>query len=154
MKKQKKRKINWGQWIMMISFMLIGGICGILMMEYIDKFNAAEKSSAENITTLILLFLGMYVAMFLQIIIHEGGHLVFGLLTGYQFSSFRIGSFMWINENGNLRFKRLSLAGTGGQCLMNPPEMVDGKIPYVLYNLGGSVLNTLYAVLLIFLFVM
>ncbi|NLB40977.1 MAG: hypothetical protein GX815_01705, partial [Clostridiales bacterium] len=26
---------------------------------------------------------------------------------------------------------------------MAPPDMKDGKIPYVLYNLGGSILNIL-----------
>jgi len=32
---------------------------------------------------------------------------------------------------------------------MNPPEMVDGKIPYVLYNLGGSILNVVASVVFV-----
>lgn len=28
---------------------------------------------------------------------------------------------------------------------MNPPDMVDGKIPYILYNLGGSLMNFISA---------
>ena len=66
---------------------------------------------------------------------------MFGLLTGYKFSSFRIASFMWQKENRKIKLKRISIAGTGGQCLMIPPDMKDGKIPLMLYNLGGSFIN-------------
>lgn len=48
---------------------------------------------------------------------------------------------MWVKENNQLKFKSLSITGTGGQCLMSPPEMKDGKIPIILYNLGGAILN-------------
>jgi hypothetical protein len=30
---------------------------------------------------------------------------------------------------------------------MNPPDLVDGRIPVVLYNLGGSLMNLLTALL-------
>lgn len=149
MVKKDKKKIQWGQWIMVIGFTLLGGICGVLIAEYIDRSVSSGKSAGETIFTVILLFVGMYVSMFLQIVIHEAGHLLFGLLSGYQFSSFRIGSFMWINKIGKLEFKRMSLAGTGGQCLMNPPELVNGKMPYVLYNLGGSILNIISSLIFI-----
>lgn len=81
--------------------------------------------------------------MYIQTIIHEAGHLVFGLFTGYRFSSFRIANFIWIKENDKLSFKRLFISGTAGQCLLIPPEMIDGKIPVVLYNLGGSLMNVI-----------
>lgn len=77
----------------------------------------------------------------LQTIIHEAGHLIFGLLSGYQFSSFRIFSFMWLKENEKIKLKRLSIMGTAGQCLMTPPDLKNGKIPVMLYNLGGVLLN-------------
>lgn len=87
------------------------------------------------------IFVAAYVCLFLQTIIHEAGHLICGLLSGYQFSSFRIFSFMWLRENGKLKLRRLSIAGTGGQCLMAPPDMKDGKIPVMLYNFGGVLMN-------------
>ncbi|MFR5601384.1 MAG: M50 family metallopeptidase [Lachnospiraceae bacterium] len=89
----------------------------------------------------------VFFASYIQIIVHEAGHLAAGLLSGYQFSSFRIGSFMLVKDAGKMKCKRLFLAGTGGQCLMNPPDMIDGKIPYFLYNLGGSLLNIVVALL-------
>jgi len=96
----------------------------------------------------------MYVAIFIQLIIHEAGHLVFGLLSGYKFSTFRIFSFMWVKENEKVRLRRLSIAGTGGQCLMSPPDMKDGKIPLVLYNLGGSLMNVIASALFFVLYIL
>ncbi|MEE1087216.1 MAG: M50 family metallopeptidase [Schaedlerella sp.] len=145
MAKKKKQKIQWGQYIAVIFFILIGAVCGVLMAEYTFTSEGSGETLGEKLASIAVLLLGMYVAMFLQIIIHEAGHLLFGLLTGYRFSSFRIGSFMLAKIRGKFCFKRLSLAGTGGQCLMSPPDMSDGKIPYVLYNLGGSIMNVITA---------
>lgn len=139
--KQKKKKIVWQQYIAMAFFVLIGAVCGFLMISYIDKGTDDGAPLYKEILSFVGLFLGMYAAIFVQMIIHEAGHLVFGLLSGYKFSSFRIFSFMWVKENGKIKFRRLSLAGTGGQCLMTPPDMADGKIPVALYNLGGSMMN-------------
>lgn len=97
----------------------------------------------------------MFLSFFLQLIIHEGGHLAAGLLTGYRFSSFRIGSLMLLKTSKGYSFKKYSLAGTGGQCLLIPPEKrTDGTYPYKLYHLGGVLLNLTTAVLffVIFLF--
>ena len=139
-KKQKKSK-NHGNLLMMLCFMLIGAVCGIVMMEYIDYVFGDNLPVGESLFNLAVAFFGMYIAIFLQIIIHETGHLIAGLLTGYTFSSFRFGSLMWMKDNETIKFRKLSLAGTGGQCLMNPPDMVDGKMPFVFYNLGGSLMN-------------
>ena len=141
MKESKKKKLQWQQWISVGFFMLIGAACGFLMVRYIEEGASSERSFYEELLTLAGLFLGMYVSIFLQLIIHEAGHLVFGLKSGYRFSSFRIGSFMLLKENGKTVCRKLSLAGTGGQCLMVPPEMRDGKIPVILYNLGGCIMN-------------
>lgn len=103
--------------------------------------NIRNLTFGQYLAGLGLLLLQLYLAFFLQIIIHEGGHLVFGLLTGYGFSSFRILSFMLVRKNGKLTLRRFGLSGTAGQCLMSPPEMKDGKMPYVLYNLGGVLMN-------------
>ena len=146
MKQEKKRKKKSGKlqnMLMMVFFMVIGGVCGVMMGPYIGVLFDSGKTMGQILLECALLFVGLYVAMFLEIIIHEAGHMVFGLLTGYKFSSFRIMSFMLLKEEDGMKFRRLSLAGTGGQCLMIPPDMVDGKFPFVLYNLGGSLLNIL-----------
>lgn len=79
----------------------------------------------------------MLVSILFMVVTHEGGHLIFGLLTGYQFVSFRIFSVMLLRENGKFRIRKQKVPGTAGQCLMAPPPKINGKYPYVLYNLGG-----------------
>lgn len=138
---KKKKPIQWQQYVSVAVFMLIGAVCGVLMAWHLDSIVTAGSTFREDIATLVVLFLGMYISFLVQLVAHELGHLAFGLLTGYRFSSFRIGSFMWVKEDGKLHLRRLSIAGTGGQCLMIPPEMEDGKMPVVLYNLGGSIMN-------------
>lgn len=79
----------------------------------------------------------MLVSIVFMIATHELGHLIFGLLTGYRFISFRIFSFMLVKSEGKWAIRRMSVPGTVGQCLMAPPEKKNGKFPFVLYNLGG-----------------
>lgn len=140
--KKKNRKSGQlaGQIAGVLLYMLIGGLCGGLFIRY------GEVLPDSFALTMALLLGGVYVAMVLQIAIHEAGHLVFGLLTGYRFCSYRFFSLMWIRQDGKLQFRRMSLAGTGGQCLMAPPDWRE-DCPYVLYNLGGVLMNLLSAAL-------
>ncbi len=142
--KKKKGSVNW---LGMLSFMLIGAVCGILIMLHLEHAEEAGVSTPGQILRIVLLVIGMYAAITLQIIIHEAGHLVFGLLTGYRFSSFRIFNLMLVKDSGRLRLRHLSIAGTGGQCLMCPPDLVDGTMPFMLYNFGGAIMNILAALI-------
>ena len=135
-----KSKRTGGQILGIVFYMTIGAACGILILDYIEKLPLTEMPSG-GLLLFIPLLLSVYAALLLQIVIHEAGHLVFGLATGYQFVSFRIWSLMWVKKDGKLLFKRMSLAGTGGQCLMSPPDLVDGKMPVLLYNFGGAIMN-------------
>ncbi|MBQ8518802.1 MAG: hypothetical protein IJ455_04235 [Agathobacter sp.] len=134
----KKQKKNLGQIIFIIFMLLAGMVCGVVVGEFISSAEEHGKATWEY---LLLLVVAIYVAMFIQIVVHETGHLAFGLATGYQFSSFRIGSLMVLKENGKIKLRKFSIAGTGGQCLMSPPDLVDGQMPVVLYNLGGCIFN-------------
>ena len=73
----------------------------------------------------------LYGAYLIQVVIHESGHLVAGLKCGFRFLSFRIGPFTLIKKSGRILLKRLSVAGTGGQCLMIPPEEDTDEKPFV-----------------------
>lgn len=112
------------------------GLCGLHGILSIDS-----ASLGQYLLCVCWLVAAAVAALYGQIILHEGGHMVFGLLTGYRFVSFRIGSWMVQKENGKLRLHRYTLAGTGGQCLMAPPDIANGKIPYQLYNAGGALFN-------------
>ena len=139
---KEKKKSRLGSHLISISFFtIIGVILGFAMIAFLEwQLPENLPSSVKAVRTCIMLVL-LYLSWFLHIVIHEAGHLICGLLTGYSFSSFRIGSIMLLKENGKLVTKRLKIAGTGGQCLMAPPEMVNGTFPVALYNLGGPVFN-------------
>ena len=137
-----RKKRNY-RWLGVLVYLLIGATCGVLIMEYWDRAEEAGMPFIGQILSVVLLIAGMYAALVLQIIIHEAGHLVFGLLTGYRFSSFRIFNLMLVKESGRLRLRKLNIAGTGGQCLMCPPDLVNGTMPFMLYNFGGAIMNIL-----------
>ena len=95
-----------------------------------------------------LLFLIPFMASFyLSVPIHEAGHLLCGLLTGYKFSSFRLFSLVWFREKEGeeIRFKiSKNSLGIGGQCLMTPVSD-EREFKFVLYNLGGGLFNFIFA---------
>ncbi len=140
MKREGKKKSSQ-QWIGMLLYMLIGASSGILFLRFFEQHKDEEWSIVNILLLFGLVILVLYGSITIQIIIHEAGHLVFGLATGYRFSSFRIFGWMWLKKDGKLQLKHLSLAGTGGQCLMAPPELRDGKMPVLLYNFGGAIMN-------------
>ncbi len=122
---------------MFVLSLTAGGLVGAFGMSY-----ALDMSSnLPSHWILLLLLLEMYVAAYIQIIIHEAGHLLFGKLSGYRFASFRVFGLMLVKENDRIKAKRYSLKGTGGQCLMLPPSDDWEHMPVLLYNLGGSLLN-------------
>lgn len=134
MKKKKQNKfadiaING---IYLIAF----AVCGFLI-----GMETEGLAGFDAILMFVLLFLLTFLSAVIQIIVHEGGHLVFGLLTGYKFKSFNVFGFIIIKKDGKLSVHRQNIAGMGGQCLMIPPEMKDGKIPVFIYNYGGVFLN-------------
>ena len=90
---KKKKKSPWKSIVMIAVFLGasfgVGWLFGSALDPVLDKM-----SKGELITSLVVLYTSLLLSYFLQIVVHEAGHLVFGLLTGYQYSSFRIGSFI------------------------------------------------------------
>ena len=121
---------------------IVSALIGVAIGIYIS-LNPETQTESLPISLLFLI-----VSLFLGIVIHELGHLVFGILTGYRFSSFRIMSLMlYRRSDGRLAFTRRKIPGTSGQCLMSPPDSAGGRVPFVLYNLGGSLFNLITALI-------
>lgn len=94
-----------------------------------------------------LAFLFLAVCGILQTILHEAGHLLGGLATGYRMLSFRVFKYTLVNDGERMRWKRFNIPGTLGQCLMVPSEKIsDNNIPYFWYNAGGVAVNLLLSV--------
>lgn len=136
-----------------IAIVIFWCICGLIGLFFgIDNSNLfVEINPFISVLILtiavVIVFLFFYFIYAIFVIIHELGHLIGGLLSGYKFSSFRIFNLMLIKENNKFKIKRFSLDGTIGQCLMDPPDFVDGKIPVVLYNLGGVIINVIFGII-------
>lgn len=116
----------------------------ITFAEFIGKFQ--DLKIMLLLSSVGLSLICFFLVGYLQIILHEAGHLLFGLLTGYQFVSFRIGNLVLIRENGKYIFKHFKIPGTAGQCLLLPPEGNLQRSPFALYNLGGILFNLLSAI--------
>lgn len=129
-----------------------GGVTGAKLLFFGESFdNLANRfttiSCWEIVGIFLMSILLLLLALFLQVILHEGGHLVFGLATGYRFVSFRIFNLTFIRKDNKLCIKRFSIAGTGGQCLLVPPEKPLERVPTILYNLGGVLTNLLTSII-------
>ena len=136
-----KKKIINGL-LQILGIMIVGGLIGYA----VGKIAGDSLSKVDTPNTILLLIAGVIVFI-LQIIVHEAGHLFFGLLSGYKFISFRVFDFkITKDENGKFKIRYERLAGTGGQCLMRAPEYVEGKFKYKLYLLGGVTFNLLFSI--------
>ena len=102
---------------------------------------AADTSLLESFFVFVAVMAFIFVAVFLHVIIHEAGHLVFGLLSGYRFVSFRIFSLTLVKKNGRLSLKKYNIPGSAGQCLLAPKLENSTKTPTFIYNIGGGLMN-------------
>lgn len=93
------------------------------------------------------------ISSLLHICIHETGHLIGGILSGYQFRSFQILCFLLHKKKDKYKVK-LTHCTVAGQCLMTPPKNYNIKTPYLLYHRGGWIMNLISSVLAILLLFM
>ncbi len=159
-KRDLRKKSSKGALVFYLICMVFGGLIG----GFGAWFSETGASSAKvqppfpvrdglEILYVLAALLGFLLMMVIHTIIHEAGHLIFGLLTGYGFLSFRIFSFTLVKKDGKIIRKKLKVKGIPGQCLMAPPEWKEnGRFPYVWYNLGGGMLNLIIGLLAALLF--
>lgn len=109
----------------------LGCLWGFFVADYCLKL-AAQFSLPFMLLTGLAAFLCLALAFALQIVLHELGHLLFGLFSGYRFAAFRFGP------------RLMAECGLLCRCIMAPPEPDgEGYYPITLYSLGGIILNLL-----------
>ncbi len=114
---------------------LLGAIVGVAIAY-------AAFADVKSPFYIVVNVLVVFAAFYLHIILHEAGHLVCGLLSGYQFVSFRVGAFILLKTNEGYEFTISPAPGIAGQCLLMPPPE-DEPQPFLLYHLGGVLTNFL-----------
>ncbi len=132
--------------------LLIGGLIVVLFTdttwtEYIQKYYNIDFS--EGLAVFLVAIVSLIVSLAIIVPIHELGHLICGLLSGYKFVSFRIFNFTLLKEEGRFRIKKFAIAGTGGQCLLTPPDLSLEKIPTGWYNFGGILANLILLIIVL-----
>lgn len=121
--------------LLYLAFAVIGGIGGYLLGPMLDDVHF-------GLWEIIVVVLSLVISFLLHIAIHEAGHGLFGWLSGYKMVSYRILSYLWIwQPDGRIQFRRFSVPGTLGQCLMAPPPYRQGQFPYKRYLFGGVLAN-------------
>ena len=124
-----------------VVFLLLGAAVGFVVIR-------CKEVTGADISFALYMVIGILVlclCVLLHTVIHEVGHMIGGLISGYKFVSFRILGFIWSKDGDRIKRGRLKITGTAGQCLMAPPKLIDGKMPVVLYNLGGILMNLIFS---------
>lgn len=144
--KQKHKSIIY-QAVFFFLCLAIGAFIGAV-------FARSAKSGMQIIPLIIEFLIFIPVLFILQIIIHEAGHMLAALTSGWEFLSFRIFKFTISRKDGKFHFSVFHIPGTVGQCLMMPPEQPLSRSQLSFYNMGGVLANLCTAVIaLLLLFV-
>ena len=124
-----------------IIYGILQGIVGACIGGLFAYFTLYNQPKEYALLKLLVGFVLLIVFSYVHVIIHEAGHLLAGLATGYKFVSFRVGSMMLVKQKGKMVVKKFNLPGTGGQCLLEAPPLREDGFPCLLYNLGGPLAN-------------
>ena len=122
--------------------LLIGSFVGMILSDKLDGH--------MGIFSLFLVFAGVIVLLsavvFMQIILHEAGHMIAALIRGWTFVSFMFLNFIISRKDGRLHLSRYGIPGAGGQCIMMPPPAGDTDFGVAFYNAGGFLMNALLGI--------
>ena len=148
--KKKNTKIGILYALIML-ILIVGGF----MIGFRDGNILSEeevRTSSFTLFNILTLFIALIVSFIGHIVIHECGHLITGKLSGYRFLFFRLFKWTILKKDDKLTWTHISIAGTGGQCLMLPPQDTLHP-PYFFYLIGGVLANALTAGLAIIIYV-
>lgn len=151
MQRERKKNEKKEKAVFMLLCFFMGAMCGVVGGIALTRILPDGASGKEELLGLALIWIIAMLALQIHIYVHETGHLVFGLLSGYQFASIRFGSLMFQKTENGIRRRKLKIAGTGGQCLMVPPAVGREDIPVKLYNWGGCIANLIFSALMLIL---
>ncbi len=149
MNERTKNRINTRSVLKVINAVAVSLV---ILTFCITLLSAAYVNEWGYFSDLVFDYIFLIFALVTSINIHEFGHLVFGKILGFCLISYSIGPFLWINENGKMRFSVRKNKGYGGQCSMMPPEQNLSDYQYGLYYAGGIIFNMLSACTLAILY--
>lgn len=122
-----------------------GGIIGM------EPWNCIPCESLSELFVFLLAWLllvisSVFAGYYITIILHEAGHLIFGLLTGYHVLSFRVGQMVIIKQHG-IHICRQKGHPSAGQCLLLPPSGDGNQYFFMLF--GGILFNFFFGTIFV-----
>lgn len=140
----KEKNINTNRVLKVLSALFFAGL--VFTSSYYEIKYFGKLSIAYYLYTFIILLISIP----LHVLLHEVGHLIAGLLSGYDFIMFRLFNQLWIKTETGLSKRKQYIPGVLGQALMVPPESSKKeKPPFLFYHLGGLIFNGLTAIFFI-----
>lgn len=138
----------------LVGGLAIGAIIGLmlafLLILFIDGSEGLSNAMNKDVNaskiaiSIACTFASLIITAILQFALHEVGHLLFGLASGYKFSSIRIYKYAIVKDDSGFHIKKFNIQGTGGQCIMTLPEDTNpSRVPFFWYNAGGVIVNIL-----------
>ena len=119
-----------------------------LVMLFLIRKNGGNIQ-AGIISFFLITFWGL-VCSEVQSDFHEVGHLLGGFFTGYRLVFLRVGPVLIIPKHRTLLiFKNKKKEN---QCVMMP-RVMNTRVPYILYNAGGFLLNMILSIISAYVFV-
>ncbi len=140
--KRNKRLYSASVWVVII---LVAAVVGVSLGVW--SSSEANTSGFNIISWSALLFMLLWLV--LATFLHELGHLLMGYATGYKFVFFKLFGVIFYKHGGKWTTMRDKANGAIGQCLMQPDFPYGDKMPYVLYNIGGVLMNIVCAAILV-----
>lgn len=138
--KNSKEDKNKSNKMVLISAILFGFIIGICLSINTNEINTI-------LFGIILVITGL-----LQIIIHELGHLFFGILSGYKFIAIGFCGIAIYHYPDGYKLKKMIIPGASGYCQMKPNRSVE-KTNVGLYLMGGVLANAISILISILLII-
>lgn len=133
------RKVRWGLGL------LVGAALGGVLVA-IDR---ATGSHAPLITLPGILF--FFVAFYIAVLVHETGHLIAGLIAGFQPRGFMVGAFLFHKEAGAWRLRcRPRYVLAGGLTAGVPLSDENLLRRYLLFVAGGPAASLALAAVMMF----
>ena len=139
--------------ILQYGLIILGLAGGWFGYSYINQISNLDSWGFLWVLGVILVTIAAAViGLYFNIILHEAGHLIGGLLTGYRFAAYCVFNLTIMKVSGKLKIKKCGVPGTSGFCVTSPPDMSNGTYPFKLNTSGGFFMNFLVSAVCFILF--
>ncbi len=128
---------------------ILTAFAGVILMLFVTNEPPFSTPSIQTVILFLCFIAGYYIAP-LHLIVHELGHLLFGLTAGMKFQSIFV---HWLGFYRTGRHVRFSLKGfSSGATQMFPKNAAHVKEKVLWFTVGGSVMNLVYGAVFLVLF--